>query len=146
MPKAKRDYRAEYRRRITGAVARGISRSRPAGHPSERKRRSACKRPRRHRSEWLRLGRACRQKLEETSSRRTPSPLRDRAEHHRTTGPPMGRSAGVAAPDAALFRWPGTSGGCRRLHVGVQGRTVYVRRERSSYERTIRPAFASSKA
>jgi hypothetical protein len=45
MPKAKRDYRAEYARRIASGAAKGISRSQARGHPKPREAGVWLKRP-----------------------------------------------------------------------------------------------------
>ena len=45
MPRSKRDYRAEYRRRTASAAARGISRSQARGHPKPTEAAVASKRP-----------------------------------------------------------------------------------------------------
>jgi len=45
MPRSKRDYRAEYRRRTASAAARGISRSQARGHPKPSETAVASKRP-----------------------------------------------------------------------------------------------------
>jgi hypothetical protein len=45
MPKSRRDYRAEYRRRIASAAAKGISRSQVRGHPKSTEVAIASKRP-----------------------------------------------------------------------------------------------------
>jgi hypothetical protein len=45
MSKGKRDYRAEYRRRVAGGLAKGISRSQARGHPKPRETAVSSKRP-----------------------------------------------------------------------------------------------------
>jgi hypothetical protein len=45
MPKGKRDYRAEYRRRIAHGTAKGISRSQSRGHPKPTEATVSSKRP-----------------------------------------------------------------------------------------------------
>ena len=112
MPKPKRDYKAEYRRRIARGAAKGISRSQARGHPKAEgdrgllkasaeanRRRSAATRP-----QGAAPGKEPERRREGGEDlARTPSPLRHRKEHHRAQGPTMDRPARAAAPDAALF-------------------------------------------
>jgi hypothetical protein len=45
MPKSRRDYRAEYRRRVASAATKGISRSQARGHPKPKELSVSSKRP-----------------------------------------------------------------------------------------------------
>ena len=139
MSKGKRNYVAEYARRIARGVGEGLFEEpspRPPKADRSRDRLKASREP--IEDDRLQLAlKVLRQEKSLTAAAREAKVSPERLRRYATEKNIIERRGRrwivrqrAAATDAALFRWQGRSGGGRRLRVGVQGRTLHVRRER----------------